>query len=122
METESNKVFVTPPEDLSTISASRPPPSVASSASSGAKGVIVIGSGAGGGHAVEGLRESGYTGPIKVISAEAYLPVDRTKLSKGLASDPSKVALRNAEFYSKLGVDFKLHSVWPSTAEEIMIY
>lgn len=73
--------------------------------------MIVIGGGAGGGHAVEQLRESGYSGRIRVISSESYLPIDRTKLSKALIPDAKKIALRGEDFYKKLSVDFMLGTV-----------
>jgi NADPH-dependent 2,4-dienoyl-CoA reductase/sulfur reductase-like enzyme len=42
---------------------------------------VIIGGGAGAAHAVEGLREAGYDGSIKVFSGEAYLPIDRSVLA-----------------------------------------
>ncbi|KAK4704858.1 apoptosis-inducing factor 3, partial [Phenoliferia sp. Uapishka_3] len=110
VETEGKSVFVTPPADLATITSRRLPPSCSPAASSGAKGVVIVGGGAGAAHAIEGLRESGYEGTIKVISSEPYLPIDRTKLSKALIADPKKVALRDEAFYKNLGVEFKLSS------------
>lgn len=41
-----------------------------------------------------------------MISNEGYLPIDRTKLSKALIADPSKVALRKEEFYSDADIAF----------------
>lgn len=54
------------------------------------------------------MREEGFKGTIKVISKEPHLPIDRTKISKALISDPSKIALRSADFYKKLQVEFVL--------------
>ena len=70
-------------------------------------GVVIIGGGASATTCSEGLREYGYTGKITVISAEPYYPIDRTKLSKALISDPKKVELRDGAFYSGLDIDFK---------------
>ncbi len=39
--------------------------------------VVILGGGAGGEVAVEGLREAGYTGKITLVSREGYLPIDR---------------------------------------------
>lgn len=53
----------------------------------------------------------------KTYLVHVLVPIDRTKLSKGLQTDPKKVALRDAAFYASLGVEFKLHSV-RSNAQE----
>lgn len=55
--------------------------------------------------AIEGLRSGGYTGQITVLSREGYRPIDRTKLSKALAADVSKVAWRTPEFYKNASID-----------------
>lgn len=34
-----------------------------------------------------------------MISNEGYLPIDRTKLSKALIDDPSKIALRDEAWF-----------------------
>ncbi|BGP18729.1 hypothetical protein JCM10213_009208 [Rhodosporidiobolus nylandii] len=70
--------------------------------------VLIVGGGAGAAHAVEGLREEGFTGKITVVSREPHLPIDRTKASKALVSDASKLALRGPDFYKKQKVDFIL--------------
>ncbi len=49
----------------------------------GVRRVVVVGGGAAGYAAVERLRRAGWDGELTLVSAEAYLPVDRTKLSKG---------------------------------------
>ncbi|ORY89139.1 flavo protein [Leucosporidium creatinivorum] len=105
VEEEGSALFITPPESAD-VTATREPPAFASSKSG--KGVVIVGGGAGAAHAVEELREAGYEGRIRVVSSESYLPIDRTKLSKALIPDASKIALRSAEFYEKLGVEFLL--------------
>ena len=55
--------------------------------------------------AVQGLREQGFKGAITVISREANLPIDRTKLSKALIADPSKILLRPQEWYDSASID-----------------
>lgn len=51
------------------------------------------------------LRENGFKGFVTLISNEGYLPVDRTKLSKALLTDPAKVALRTKDWYSSASID-----------------
>jgi NAD(P)H-nitrite reductase large subunit len=62
--------------------------------------LISLNSGSGTFGVVQQLRVLGYNGGITVISNESYLPIDRTKLSKALIPDPSKLALRTEEWYS----------------------
>ncbi|KAI0787999.1 hypothetical protein C8Q74DRAFT_1255286 [Fomes fomentarius] len=72
------------------------------------KGVVIVGGGSGGFNAIESLREHGYKGPITVVSKENYAPIDRTKLSKALVTDASKIEWRPAaELRSKYGVDLR---------------
>lgn len=52
--------------------------------------------------------QSGFTGAIKVLSKETYLPIDRTKLSKALIDDASKLAVRDAEWYKENKVELVL--------------
>jgi NADPH-dependent 2,4-dienoyl-CoA reductase/sulfur reductase-like enzyme/nitrite reductase/ring-hydroxylating ferredoxin subunit len=61
--------------------------------------VLVVGSGSGAVGAIDALRAGGYTGKISFISDESHPPIDRTKLSKALISDASKIELRSAEYY-----------------------
>lgn len=67
--------------------------------------VLVIGGGSGTLGAIEGLRGGGYTGKITVISKEGYQPIDRTKLSKALLADISKLAWRQKDFYKDGSID-----------------
>ncbi|KAL0264570.1 Apoptosis-inducing factor 1 [Diplodia seriata] len=71
----------------------------------GSEKVLVIGGGSGTLGAIEGLRGGGYTGHITVISKEGYRPIDRTKLSKALLADVSKVAWRSEEWYKNASID-----------------
>ncbi|KAF4301752.1 hypothetical protein GTA08_BOTSDO10000 [Botryosphaeria dothidea] len=67
--------------------------------------VLVIGGGSGTLGAIEGLRGGGYTGHITVLSKEGYRPVDRTKLSKALLADVSKVAWRSEDWYKNASIE-----------------
>ena len=51
------------------------------------------------------LRYNGFDGKVTVISNEG-LPIDRTKLSKALITDPSKLYLNPQEWYSDGSIDF----------------
>jgi NADPH-dependent 2,4-dienoyl-CoA reductase/sulfur reductase-like enzyme/nitrite reductase/ring-hydroxylating ferredoxin subunit len=66
----------------------------------GEDGIVVVGGGSGCLGAVEGLRSGGYKGKLTVISSEGYQPIDRTKLSKALVADVSKLAWRSKAFYA----------------------
>jgi len=55
--------------------------------------------------AVQALREQGYKGAITLIHSEPYLPVDRTKLSKALIADKSKIELRPQQWYKDSSIE-----------------
>ncbi|KAF9000628.1 flavoprotein [Cyathus striatus] len=87
----------------------RPSKLLASGVSSTGKGAVIVGGGSGAFHAVESLREHGYSGPITMLSKETYTPIDRTKLSKALITDPAKVEWRSAaDFKIKYGTNIRL--------------
>ncbi|KAI1806011.1 hypothetical protein F4811DRAFT_512361 [Daldinia bambusicola] len=67
--------------------------------------VVVVGGGSGAIGAIEGLREKGFTGPITMISNEGYLPIDRTKLSKALITDHTKIQWRDEEWFKSGSVE-----------------
>ena len=52
----------------------------------------VLGGGAAGAAAVEGLRQAGYRGRIVLIAGETFLPYDRTGLSKAYLAEREKQA------------------------------
>ncbi|MFP4215447.1 MAG: FAD-dependent oxidoreductase [Phycisphaerae bacterium] len=66
----------------------------------------IIGSGAAGMAAAEGLREEGFAGNITVLTADEDLPYDRTDLSKRYLQKPdaSSPQLRDADFYERFGI------------------
>ncbi|KAF2743018.1 hypothetical protein M011DRAFT_481150 [Sporormia fimetaria CBS 119925] len=90
--------------DEETIKTNKRPLNLKCSAVSDEK-VLVIGGGSGTLGAIEGLRGGGYTGKITVLSREGYRPIDRTKLSKALLADISKLAWRSPEFYKEASID-----------------
>ncbi|MCJ1317915.1 hypothetical protein MMC15_003242 [Xylographa vitiligo] len=67
--------------------------------------VVIVGGGSGTVGTVQALRENGYKSPITIISREPYLPIDRTKLSKALMKDVSKLLLRPEEYYTSAGIE-----------------
>lgn len=67
--------------------------------------LIAVRRGSGTVGALLALREQGYKGAITVISREPNPPIDRTKLSKALIPDASKVALREKDWYSSAGIE-----------------
>ncbi|KAL8713305.1 MAG: hypothetical protein Q9220_002504 [cf. Caloplaca sp. 1 TL-2023] len=110
----------------STIKASRRNPNV-KCAAAGQEKVVVVGGGSGAMGAVQALREQGFTGGITMISSEPNLPIDRTKLSKALVADASKVELRSNEWFDSASIstvsdevssiDFKAKSVATKAGE-----
>ncbi|KAF4693389.1 Apoptosis-inducing factor 3 [Perkinsus olseni] len=73
---------------------------------------VIVGGGAAAATAAESLRQNGYTGRIIMMTRERHLPYDRPVLSKKLdaADDPSKLYLRDREFYAKHDIE-----VWTDT-------
>jgi 3-phenylpropionate/trans-cinnamate dioxygenase ferredoxin reductase subunit len=70
----------------------------------------IVGGGAAGNAAAEGLRRRGFAGHIVLITAEAELPYDRTMLSKGFLagkSDSGDLPLRSEDFYERLQVEIR---------------
>lgn len=78
---------------------------------------------------MQALRELKYPGHITIISREPYLIIDRTKLSKALIADASKIQWRPKEWYEEAAietvsdvvtaVDFKKKSVTTRSGKDI---
>ncbi|KAG6333683.1 hypothetical protein ID866_5401, partial [Astraeus odoratus] len=66
----------------------RAPTLLSTGAAANGKGVVIIGGGSGTLHAVES--------DITILSKEMHAPIDRTKLSKALITDPAKIEWRTA--------------------------
>lgn len=92
-------IYVTGEEEA--IKSSRRKPKISCKAPSSANKIVVVGGGSATLGLVEGLREKGFDGPITVISREGYLPIDRTKLSKALINDPTKILFRDKAWFEK---------------------
>ncbi|ESK86596.1 rhodocoxin reductase [Moniliophthora roreri MCA 2997] len=88
---------------------SRPPKLSTAGFDAVGKGTVIIGGGSGAFQAVESLREHGYKFPITVISKEPHPPIDRTKLSKALITDSSKIEWKSAaDLKIKYGVNLRV--------------
>jgi NADPH-dependent 2,4-dienoyl-CoA reductase/sulfur reductase-like enzyme/nitrite reductase/ring-hydroxylating ferredoxin subunit len=69
----------------------------------------VLGGGAAGAAAVEALRQAGYRGRVLLITAEHFLPYDRTTLSKAYLAEREKQSgvkpARSEAFYREHGIE-----------------
>lgn len=88
------------------IKSSRRKPNIKITGSVNNEKVVIVGGGSGALGTVEALRENGYKGSITLVSSEGYTPFDRTKLSKALIDDHSKIALRDEAWFKDGSVDF----------------
>jgi len=87
------------------IKGSRRKPNIKISGAAGPEKVVIVGGGSGALGTLEALRENGFKGTITVIGSEGYLPIDRTKLSKALIDDASKLAWRDDAWFKDGAVD-----------------
>ena len=85
----------------------RAPRKVSKVASAPSPHVVVVGGGASGLGVADKLRTLGFPGKVTILSSEPYPPIDRTKLSKALITDPSKILLRTNEILKDLDIDLK---------------
>ena len=72
-----------------------------------AMSVVILGGGAAGNAAAEGLREFGFAGTIKIVTADARRPYDRPSLSKNYLNGQKpaeKLPLRDETFYADRGI------------------
>ncbi|KAF8608560.1 FAD/NAD(P)-binding domain-containing protein [Ceratobasidium sp. AG-I] len=113
-EVKDGKIVVTAdPSKTTKKDMSRAPKLAEAHASAASEpGVVIVGGGSGGLFTVESLRENGYQGSITLLSKEDYAPIDRTKLSKALITDPSKIEWRKADVLKqKYGLNFRSGAV-----------
>lgn len=69
---------------------------------------VIVGGGAAGEFAAQTLRREGFTGRVVLVSADANLPYDRTKLSKAYLAGkakPASLLLRTENFYETQQID-----------------
>lgn len=70
---------------------------------------VIIGAGAAGQAAAEGLRQAGFKGRVLLLTEESELPYDRTKLSKATLqngdADAEPSLLRSLDFYATYGIE-----------------
>ena len=98
--TEGDSVFVTIPEDIS----DRIPNDMSKADSKNPETYVVLGGGAAGAYAVEGMREAGFTGKIIMVSKEKQVPYDRPNCSKDYLADEAPeewMPLRGKDFYDQ---------------------
>ncbi|KAK0544780.1 Apoptosis-inducing factor 1 [Tilletia horrida] len=113
IETEGEDIYVTADAE-----ALKGKPGVAPACAGGVekvkteeKGTVIVGSGSAAIHLIESARKEGYLGKLTVLTAEAYAPIDRPKLSKGQIEDVDAVLWRTkSHLQHKLGVDLRENS------------
>lgn len=105
---KEGSVYISGDKDI--IKGSRRKPNLKCSAI-GQEKVVIVGGGSGTIGTVEALRENGFNGSITMISNEGYLPIDRTKLSKALISDHSRIALRDEEWFKSADITIVMDEV-----------
>lgn len=79
----------------------------------GPSSVVIVGGGAAGLAAADMLRREGYDGPLTIVSADAFPPVDRPNLSKDYLAGTAQeewVPLRPSDYYRDRRIDLLLHS------------
>jgi NADPH-dependent 2,4-dienoyl-CoA reductase/sulfur reductase-like enzyme/nitrite reductase/ring-hydroxylating ferredoxin subunit len=108
VRTEGDDVIVTLPDEVP----DEVPPQMAarrSPAGGGERVAVVLGGGAAGAYAAEGLREGGFDGRVVMITADPFRPYDRINLSKSyLAGDiaqADEIVLRPAAFYASHDIE-----------------
>ncbi|KAK7454476.1 Apoptosis-inducing factor 1 [Stygiomarasmius scandens] len=104
------KIYVTAnPSFAEKSNMSRPPKLSTAGFDAVGKGTVIVGGGAGAFQAIESLRENGYKYPITIVSKEPHAPIDRTKLSKALISDASKLEWKSAaDLKIRYGVNLRV--------------
>ena len=73
-------------------------------------GIVVLGGGHAASSVLAGLRTEGYSGPLRMVSAESVLPYHRPPLSKAFLKDPAAahLPLRPDIFYVQQAIDVDL--------------
>lgn len=67
---------------------------------------VIVGGGPAGLSAAETLRQAGFGGKITILSAEPYLPYDRTLLTKNIfKAEIGKLKIRNDDFFKRNNIE-----------------
>lgn len=114
---EGDQVFVHLPDTLE----DRRTPEMTAADSTNDQVFAVIGGGAAGAYAVEGMRQAGYTGRIVMISNEPEVPYDRPNCSKDYLSDQAPeewMPLRGSDFYEQHTIERIYKSVQKLDADQ----
>jgi NADPH-dependent 2,4-dienoyl-CoA reductase/sulfur reductase-like enzyme/nitrite reductase/ring-hydroxylating ferredoxin subunit len=72
---------------------------------------VIVGGGAAGNAAAQALREEGFDGDIRLVSADDRLPYDRPNLSKAYldgSAEPEWMPLGDEQFYKDLDINLEL--------------
>lgn len=104
LRVEGNDVIVKVPED----SGDRTPNPMTAADPSDERTFVVLGGGAAGAYAAEGMRQAGYKGRIVMITAEDELPYDRPNCSKAYLSGEAPeewMPLRPESFYKEHNIE-----------------
>jgi NADPH-dependent 2,4-dienoyl-CoA reductase/sulfur reductase-like enzyme/nitrite reductase/ring-hydroxylating ferredoxin subunit len=89
------------------------PPPALKRRTEGSGSVVIVGGGAAGLAATDMLRREGYDGPLTIVSADAYPPIDRPNLSKDYlagAAQEEWIPLRPSAYYHDCRIDLLLNS------------
>jgi NADPH-dependent 2,4-dienoyl-CoA reductase/sulfur reductase-like enzyme/nitrite reductase/ring-hydroxylating ferredoxin subunit len=106
VQVDGDDVIVKVPEDSGDRTSN---PMTAADPSDG-RTYVVLGGGAAGAYAAEGMRQAGYKGRIVMITAEEELPYDRPNCSKAYLSGEAPeewMPLRSASFYKKHQIEVR---------------
>lgn len=95
---EDGNVVVTVPEPFHASFRRPPQPDVGAVVGRDRAVFVVVGGGAAAAVCAQTLRERGFHGHIRMLTAEAHLPYDRVVISKALKPEPT--LLRDAAFYA----------------------
>lgn len=74
-------------------------------------GVLIVGGGLAGQRCAEALRQGGYEGPVRIVSAEPHAPYDRPPLSKELLAgekEHAEITFRPDDWHDEKGIELTL--------------
>src|SRR5580704_12426351 len=74
-------------------------------------GLIIVGAGLAGAKAAEGARSQGWSGPIRLVGAEPYMPYERPPISKDVLigrKAPLTASVHDSGYYVNNDIDLLL--------------